>query len=72
MPNWPLQNRFPTPEELERFRKGENLTPFCPVEPERKNWFLFDIMSSIEWAKTFSVFHKLNRQDQVFPFFIDI
>ncbi|CAJ0610239.1 unnamed protein product [Cylicocyclus nassatus] len=64
MPNWPLPNRVPTLEEIEKVRAGD-LTPLRSLEPERKNWFLFDIMSSIEWAKTFSVFHKLNRQDQI-------
>ncbi|RCN44105.1 hypothetical protein ANCCAN_09879 [Ancylostoma caninum] len=63
MPNWPLRELPPpTQEELERFRSGVH---HCSREPERKNWFFFDIVSSIEWAKTFPVLHKLKRRDQV-------
>ncbi|KAK5972821.1 hypothetical protein GCK32_015047, partial [Trichostrongylus colubriformis] len=64
MPNWPLPNPPPfTKEQLERVRQG--LPPFAHKEPERKNWFFFDIMSSIEWAKTFPFLHKLKRSDQI-------
>lgn len=64
MPNWPLKTLPPpSEEEFEQIRKG--MRPGFPREPERKNWFFFDIMSSVEWAKTFSVLHKLNRKDQV-------
>ncbi|KHJ78602.1 Ligand-binding domain of nuclear hormone receptor [Oesophagostomum dentatum] len=63
MPNWPLHNRYPTPEELEKCNAGE--FPFMNLEPERKDWFFYDVMSSVEWAKTFSVLHKLNRRDQI-------
>ncbi|PIO73778.1 Ligand-binding domain of nuclear hormone receptor [Teladorsagia circumcincta] len=64
MPNWPLPSLpFFTPEQIDRVKQG--LCPFLNKEPERKNWFFFDILSSIEWAKTFPVLHKLKRSDQI-------
>ncbi|XGW35464.1 hypothetical protein V3C99_019020 [Haemonchus contortus] len=70
MPNWPLPCPPPfTPEQVERIKQG--LFPNDFKEPERfkpthrKNWFFFDILSAIEWAKTFSVLHKLERNDQI-------
>ncbi|KHJ78491.1 hypothetical protein OESDEN_21887, partial [Oesophagostomum dentatum] len=33
MPNWPLPDRYPTPEELEKCKAGE--FPFINLEPER-------------------------------------
>ncbi|KAK6061811.1 Ligand-binding domain of nuclear hormone receptor [Cooperia oncophora] len=64
MPNWPLPSLPPfTPEQVERVKQG--LSPLEHKEPERKNWFFFDILSSIEWAKTFPFLHKLKRSDQI-------
>ncbi|KAK6759321.1 hypothetical protein RB195_021112 [Necator americanus] len=64
MPNWPLPNiPVPSTDEIAKFKPG--MHPLHYDEPERKNWFFFDIMSSIEWAKAIPVLHKLKRRDQI-------
>ncbi|VDL72188.1 unnamed protein product [Nippostrongylus brasiliensis] len=63
MPNWPLE---PIEHFIPRVHSSKEECE-CPMlsEKERKNWFFFDILSCVEWAKTFPVLHKLARSDQL-------
>ncbi|WKY14605.1 hypothetical protein Q1695_000275 [Nippostrongylus brasiliensis] len=63
MPNWPLE---PIEHFIPRVHSSKEECE-CPMlsERERKNWFFFDILSCVEWAKTFPVLHKLARSDQL-------
>ena len=31
----------------------------------RKNWFVYDILTSVEYAKTFMFLHQIGKEDQV-------
>ncbi|CAI5456630.1 unnamed protein product [Caenorhabditis angaria] len=60
MPNWPL--RQISPEEWSTFRQNGHVEP---ISMERKNWFCYDILTSVEYAKTFMFMHKIDKNDQI-------
>ncbi|CAD6185319.1 unnamed protein product [Caenorhabditis auriculariae] len=59
MPNWPLKQL--TREDLMAFKDGKR----CHQQKERKHWFAFDILTTVEYAKTFMFMHKLSKLDQI-------
>ncbi|KAF1748155.1 hypothetical protein GCK72_024622 [Caenorhabditis remanei] len=60
MPNWPL--RQISHEEIKAHHKSGSK---MPIAPERKNWFVYDILTSVEYAKTFMFLHQIGKEDQV-------
>uniref|UniRef100_A0A1I7TIY6 NR LBD domain-containing protein n=1 Tax=Caenorhabditis tropicalis TaxID=1561998 RepID=A0A1I7TIY6_9PELO len=60
MPNWPL--RQITHEEMAAYHKSQSP---LPITPERKNWFVYDILTSVEYAKTFMFMHQIDKEDQI-------
>ncbi|EFP05636.1 CRE-NHR-129 protein [Caenorhabditis remanei] len=62
MPGWPLSNDEYTslpPSVIPVVRKGPP-----PYSPDKKHWLYFNLITNIEYAKTFMFFHKLNSRDQ--------
>ncbi|CAI4229797.1 unnamed protein product [Auanema sp. JU1783] len=59
MPNWPLDKSACMP------KFDENGKIIHEHTPEMKNWFIYDLLTSVEYAKTFSFFHKLSENDRV-------
>lgn len=60
MPNWPL--RQISHEEMKEYIESGNSEP---MTPERKNWFVYDILTSVEYAKTFMFLHQIGKEDQI-------
>lgn len=60
MPNWPL--RQITHEEMKAYHHSKSE---LPLAPERKNWFVYDILTSVEYAKTFMFMHQIGKEDQI-------
>uniref|UniRef100_A0A1I7T6J5 Nuclear Hormone Receptor family n=2 Tax=Caenorhabditis tropicalis TaxID=1561998 RepID=A0A1I7T6J5_9PELO len=60
MNGWPLQSHqvIPPPENGQKF--------FGPNHhPDRKHWFFYNLMTTVEYAKTFMFFHRLNSRDKL-------
>ncbi|CAI2357290.1 unnamed protein product [Caenorhabditis sp. 36 PRJEB53466] len=60
MPNWPIRQL--SHKEMKAYHKSEQE---LPLAPERKNWFVYDILTSVEYAKTFMFIHQIERNDQI-------
>lgn len=60
MPNWPL--RQITHAEMKAYHQSQSP---LPIAPERKNWFVYDILTSVEYAKTFMFMHQIAKEDQI-------
>ncbi|CAJ0567394.1 unnamed protein product, partial [Mesorhabditis spiculigera] len=62
MPNWPLKDSDfpPLPKD---FVPGTGKPP--PRPPNHKFWLFFDLLLSIEYAKTFDFFMKLDPMDKL-------
>ncbi|CAO4381722.1 unnamed protein product [Caenorhabditis nigoni] len=65
MPNWPLP---PQPPRKPFFPTGMKEKGPCGKgpkhHPDRKNWLFFNLVTTVEYAKTFMFFHKLESKDQ--------
>ncbi|PIC18819.1 hypothetical protein B9Z55_024576 [Caenorhabditis nigoni] len=60
MPNWPLTQI--SHEEMKAYHKSGSV---LPISPERKNWFVYDLFTSVEYAKTFMFLHQISKEDQI-------
>lgn len=61
MPGWPLKTQS-SPPKIPEFGKK----PTGPAySPDQKCWILYDLMVSIEYAKTFMFFHQLDSRDRL-------
>ncbi|UMM37803.1 hypothetical protein L5515_009456 [Caenorhabditis briggsae] len=60
MPNWPLP---PQPHRKPFFPTGRK-EKGPKHHPDRKNWLFFNLVTTVEYAKTFMFFHKLESKDQ--------
>nr|pir protein F25E5.6 [imported] - Caenorhabditis elegans [Caenorhabditis elegans] len=61
MPGWPLKTQ-PAPPKIPEFRNNPSGRPYFP---DKKTWLLYDLMVSIEYAKTFMFFHQLGTRDRL-------
>ncbi|PIC24491.1 hypothetical protein B9Z55_017815 [Caenorhabditis nigoni] len=63
MPGWPIQRNIPLPESRMRNVQGNsgNELPYCQ---NRKVWSLFNMITIIEYMKTFDFFKKLSVEDK--------
>ncbi|EGT49916.1 hypothetical protein CAEBREN_12940 [Caenorhabditis brenneri] len=63
MPGWPLQKHQmkppPPPPSKGEFKGPPEHTP------DRKQWFFYNLMTTVEYAKTFMFFNKLSSQDKL-------
>ncbi|EGT43236.1 hypothetical protein CAEBREN_19664 [Caenorhabditis brenneri] len=60
MQNWPLQQISHAEMKAYHHSKSE-----LPIAPERKNWFVYDILTSVEYAKTFMFMHQIGKEDRI-------
>uniref|UniRef100_A0A8R1DUM3 Uncharacterized protein n=1 Tax=Caenorhabditis japonica TaxID=281687 RepID=A0A8R1DUM3_CAEJA len=58
MPGWPLKGET-CPRRLPNCGKGPKYSP------DRKQWFFYDMMTTIEYAKTFMFIHQLDMRDRM-------
>uniref|UniRef100_A0A8R1I0V7 Uncharacterized protein n=1 Tax=Caenorhabditis japonica TaxID=281687 RepID=A0A8R1I0V7_CAEJA len=58
MPGWPLKIE-PRPRKHQHCDKGPTFSP------DKKQWFFYDMMTSIEYAKTFMFLHQLDMRDRL-------
>ncbi|CAB3400241.1 unnamed protein product [Caenorhabditis bovis] len=61
MPNWPLENEHCKEENLDELKKKIE----CGLLQDRKHWLAYDVLTTVEYAKTFPFLHKLNKQDKI-------
>ncbi|CAI2354860.1 unnamed protein product [Caenorhabditis sp. 36 PRJEB53466] len=64
MPGWPLkpEQLGPPPPRPPRVIGGHGPPPY---RPDKKQWFAYNLMTTVEYAKTFSFFHKLSSNDKL-------
>ncbi|CAL2042371.1 unnamed protein product [Caenorhabditis brenneri] len=62
MPGWPLSSEQLHPI-LSPVRPGTLKGP-PPHTPTKKHWLYFNLLTNVEYVKTFMFFHKLNSRDQ--------
>ncbi|CAI2354861.1 unnamed protein product [Caenorhabditis sp. 36 PRJEB53466] len=60
MPGWPLKTDCSPPKPPNfAMQKGPQYSP------DRKQWLIFDLMTTVEYAKTFMFFHRLDLRDRM-------
>ncbi|KAF1751993.1 hypothetical protein GCK72_018547 [Caenorhabditis remanei] len=60
MPGWPMKAQSPPPKPPNfAMQKGPQYSP------DKKQWLLYDLMVTIEYAKTFMFFHRLDIKDRL-------
>ncbi|PAV76635.1 hypothetical protein WR25_24796 [Diploscapter pachys] len=63
MPNWPIERNISMEKEKQMLKQG--LRPSYYNRKEKKHWLAFDLLTIIEYAKTFPVIHQLSEQDRI-------
>uniref|UniRef100_A0A1I7UVN1 Nuclear Hormone Receptor family n=1 Tax=Caenorhabditis tropicalis TaxID=1561998 RepID=A0A1I7UVN1_9PELO len=62
MPGWPLTTEQTHPIMSSVKPSGIKGPP--PHSKDKKHWLYFNLMATVEYAKTFMFFHKMNARDQ--------